>query len=142
MPTYCQFCHRPIRNMNEMVEDAGYLYCSENCHSRAVVLFEEDVRASIRRSKIEKTLLGAQDEPQPGYPTLPKGDASRTTMIIAALFERRGDFRRAVACWKKIALLHRGNLAIRKRAMRRIRDLKRKGTTRCYPEVGNNPGRA
>ena len=136
MPTYCEFCHRPVRNMRKMVEEAGYIYCSEDCHLRAVVLFEEDVRASIRRSKVEKTLLGAQEEPQPGHPALPKGDVSRTTMVIAALHERRGDFRKATTCWKKIALLHRSNLALRKRAMRRIRDLKIKGAVRCHPEVG------
>jgi len=134
--TYCEFCHRPIRSMKDMVEEAGYVYCSKDCHSRALVLFEEDVRASIRRSKVEKSLLGARDEPQPGYPTLPRGDVSRTTMVIAALHERRGDFRKAMTCWKKIALLHRSNLALRRRAMRRIRDLKVKRSVKCHPDVG------
>ena len=136
MPTYCVFCHCPIRDMRKMVEDAGYIYCSEDCHSRAVVLFEEDVRALIRRSKVEKVLLGAQEEPLPGYPVPPKGDVSRTTMVIAALHERRGDFRKAMTCWKKIALLHRSNLALRKRAMCRIKDLKMKVRVECRPEVG------
>ncbi|MBN1593927.1 MAG: hypothetical protein JW941_11855 [Candidatus Coatesbacteria bacterium] len=136
MPTYCEFCHRPVRDMKKMVEDTGFIYCSEDCHSRAVVLFEEDVRESIRRSRIEKFLLGAEEEAQPGYPTLPKGDVSRTTMIIAALYERRGEFRKAMTCWKKIALLHRGNLALRKRAMCRIKDLKIKCSVKCHPEVG------
>ena len=136
MPTYCEFCHRPIRNMRNMVEEAGYTYCSKDCHSRAVVLFEEDVRASIRRSAVEKRLLGAQEDPQPGFPALPRGDVSRTTMVIAALYERRGDFRKAMTCWKKIALLHRSNLALRKRATCRIRDLKIKGSVKCHPEVG------
>jgi len=136
VPTYCAFCHRPIRDMRKMVAEAGYTYCSEDCHSRAVVLFEEDVRASIKRSAVEKRLLGAQDEPRPGYPALPRGDVSRTTMVIAALYERRGEFRKAMTCWKKIALLHRSNLALRKRAMCRIKDLKIKGSVRCHPEVG------
>ena len=136
MPTYCEFCHCRIRDMKKMVVDTGYTFCSEDCHSRATVLFEEDVRESIRRSRIEKYLMGAQEEPQPGFPGLPRGDVSRTTMLIAGLHERRGDFIKAMVCWKKIALLHRDNLALRRRAMRRIKDLKRKGSVRCHPEVG------
>jgi len=133
---YCEFCHRRIRDQKKMVVDAGYAFCSEDCHCRAIVLFEEDVRESIRRSEIEKKLMGTEKEPPRGFASLPPGDAGRATMLIAALYERKGDYNKAIVCWKKIALLHKDNLAIRRRALKRINDLKRKGSVKCQPEVG------
>ena len=136
MARYCEFCHRRIRSIKKMVVDTGYAFCSEDCHSRALVLFEQDARESIRRAKVERDLLGAEELPQPGVPSLPRGDVGRTTMVIAAMYERRGDFLKAMVCWKKIALLHRGNLALMRRAMRRIKELKMKGSIKCRPELG------
>ncbi|MBN2208065.1 MAG: hypothetical protein JW759_02045 [Candidatus Coatesbacteria bacterium] len=136
MATYCEFCHRRIRNVKKMVIDAGYSFCSEDCHSRALVLFEEDARESIRRSNVERDLLGAEEAPEPGVASVAKGDVGRTTMIMAAMYERRGDFVKAMVCWKKLALLHRSNLSLRHRAMKRIKDLKVKGSIKCQPNLG------
>ncbi|MCD6326780.1 hypothetical protein J7M28_04395 [bacterium] len=136
MEAFCEYCHCRIREPGKMIIEDGYAFCGEACFIRAVVMFEEDVRASIRRARVQKELMGAEDAPRPGSATLAKGDAGRPTMIIAAMHERRGDFPKAITCWKKIALLHWDNLALRQRAMRRIKDLKAKGSVKCHSESG------
>ena len=78
------------------------------------------------KKEIGKDLLGTGANPKRANSFLREGDVTGNSMVRATSFERVGEYKKAINCWKRILILHDDDKAIIERANSRIKTLERK----------------
>ena len=87
---------------------------------------KEDVDYATHKKGVGQKLLGIRSNVKRENAFLPDGDISGNSMARATSFERVGEYKKAINCWKRIQILHDDDKTIIKRAKKRIKTLERK----------------
>jgi len=123
MAIFCDNCGNVISTIYLIRKD-NLTFCSYRCYKCGIK--DKDLDFLLHKKKVEKELLGIKEGMKDNKGLLDDGDISSNTMVWAASFERQGEYKKAINCWKRILLLHRNDVKIVERAERRIKILERK----------------
>jgi len=96
-------------------------YCSYKCYKKTEITDEIDYIS--QKKSAGKDLLGIKSSTKSNNAFLNEGDVTGNSMVKAAGYERLGEYKKAINCWKRILLLHDNDRIITERASKRIKSL-------------------
>jgi hypothetical protein len=123
MAILCDSCGKVITTIYLIRKD-NLSFCSYRCYKN--ITNQNGVDYIIQKKVIGHDLLGITSAVKRNDAFLKKGDVTGNSMVQATSFERIGEFKKAINCWKRILILHDDDKTIVERANSRIKTLERK----------------
>jgi hypothetical protein len=123
MAILCDACGKVISTIYHIhIEDM--FFCSYRCFKTTNKC--EDIDYSAHKREVSQVILGVDSNIKDKNVFLQENDASGSSMVRATSFERTGEFKKAINCWKRILILHSDDEVVTQRANDRIKTLERK----------------
>jgi hypothetical protein len=123
MALICDCCGKIISTIHFIRKDL-LSFCSYRCFKNVYKIEDEDYY--LQKKRIGRDLLGIKSNIKKKEAFLPDGAVTSHSMVWAAGYERAGDFKKAINCWKRIQILHSDDKTIIARAKNRIDVLEQK----------------